>query len=99
MLLKTKFFFKKHLNWHSLCIINNKDLFEDPFYILANILFEPLEKMLPWFYKLKNKHQYVIVSGILEEQVDELVKTAQNLGYELKNKFNKNGWSALMFFC
>jgi ribosomal protein L11 methyltransferase len=66
--------------------------------ILANILYEPLVEMFPRFELIKGgKDQHLILSGILDEQVDDLIIVGKKSNYILLKQCSKKGWASLLF--
>ncbi|MBI2785975.1 MAG: 50S ribosomal protein L11 methyltransferase [Legionella longbeachae] len=64
--------------------------------IIANILLAPLLILKDRFHQLLNTGGMLIVSGLLEEQALELIKTYGSL-FHLVHQENLNGWSLLAF--
>ena len=66
--------------------------------ILANILYDPLVEMFPHFELIKgSKDQHLILSGVLDEQVDDLILVGKESNYILVKHYSKKGWSSLLF--
>ena len=63
--------------------------------IIANILAGPLKEMAGDLAAVLDENGYVILSGILDEQADDVIAayTAQNL--TLRDHTHLNGWSTL----
>lgn len=63
--------------------------------IFANILAGPLLGLAPEIANAMTNDGTVILSGILDEQADTLIKAYENQGLELKNHGHLAGWSTL----
>ena len=69
---------------------------ESPFdLILANILKGPLIELAPDMEKFSNYDGYVILSGILNEQADEVIKSYENHGFKKVDHLIIGEWSTL----
>ena len=69
---------------------------ESPFdLILANILKGPLIELAPDMEKFCNYDGYVILSGILNEQADEVIKSYENHGFKKVDHLIISEWSTL----
>ncbi|WP_115703947.1 50S ribosomal protein L11 methyltransferase [Legionella sainthelensi] len=64
--------------------------------IMANILLAPLLNLKERFHHLLKNEGMLIVSGILEEQVFEIIKTYDSM-FTLLHQEKLNGWSLLAF--
>lgn len=64
--------------------------------IIANILLAPLLTLKERFYRLLKNEGMLIVSGILEEQAFEIIKTYDSM-FTLLHQEKLNGWSLLAF--
>ncbi|KTC82425.1 50S ribosomal protein L11 methyltransferase [Legionella cherrii] len=64
--------------------------------IIANILLAPLISLKERFQQLLNPEGMLIVSGILEEQAPELIKTYASMFVVVRQE-NLSGWSLLAF--
>ncbi|MCW8408435.1 50S ribosomal protein L11 methyltransferase [Legionella sp. PATHC035] len=64
--------------------------------IIANILLAPLISLKERFQELLNPEGMLIVSGILEEQAPELIKTYDSMFVVVRQE-NLSGWSLLAF--
>lgn len=64
--------------------------------MIANILLSPLLQLKEVFHKLLNPQGRLLVSGILNEQVQGLVKEYEN-HFALQQTYNHEGWSLLEF--
>ncbi|WP_133139743.1 50S ribosomal protein L11 methyltransferase [Legionella genomosp. 1] len=64
--------------------------------MIANILLSPLLQLKEVFHKLLNPQGRLLVSGILNEQVEGLVKEYEN-HFALQQTYNHEGWSLLEF--
>ncbi|ARB93454.1 50S ribosomal protein L11 methyltransferase [Legionella longbeachae] len=64
--------------------------------IIANILLAPLLTLKERFHRLLKNEGILIVSGILEEQTSEIIKTYDSM-FALLHQEKLNGWSLLAF--
>lgn len=71
---------------------------ERPFdLVVANILKGPLEALAPRIRALGNAPgALILLSGLLEEQKDDVVQCYQALGYTLKKQKAQHGWACLL---
>lgn len=65
--------------------------------VIANILFKVLAPMMSELASAVNKGGHVILSGLIEEQVDEMLCLAAQQGLSFSFSENINGWVALVF--
>lgn len=61
--------------------------------LIANILAEPLINLAPIFKKLLNPGGRFALSGILAEQVDQIMQCYQGIGFKLDDPIMKDGWA------
>ena len=66
-------------------------------FIIANILPVVLKPMAPELYPYLNKGGYLILSGILHEQVHNVHDVYDNLGLKLKNQIEVGEWASLLY--
>ena len=64
--------------------------------IVANILLTPLVKLSREISRHHHNNGYLIISGILKEQVNKLVKY-YSYAYKLEKKILLDNWSCLIF--
>lgn len=65
--------------------------------ITANILLNPLIEMVDDFYKYLAKNGYLILSGFLDTQVNQLVEVFKSKGFKLVEIKEKNDWKSVIF--
>ena len=63
--------------------------------IYANILAGPLKEMAPDLSKYLSSNGYAILSGMLEDQANEVLEAHKNQGLELVDRIDIDGWSSL----
>ena len=66
--------------------------------LIANILLTPLIKLQGRFRQLLKNDGTLVVSGLLEEQADELI-TAYSADFTHTSSFIHDGWALLVFSC
>lgn len=77
--------------------ISMPDALQDPVdLIIANILLAPLMSLNDRFYQLLNPGAYLVVSGILTEQADLLIKNYES-SFSHVATHDQDGWSLLVF--
>ncbi len=64
--------------------------------IFANILFGPLKDLAPSFKIILKPNSFIILSGILSNQIIKIVNRYKMLGFILKKKFILNGWGTII---
>jgi len=64
--------------------------------VIANILAGPLISMAPDLAAVLKKDGFVILSGMLDEQTDDVLVAYQTLGFTLRERIDMRGWSALL---
>lgn len=64
--------------------------------IISNILFKPLIDIASDISKNINKNGYIILSGILNTQVDDLILKYNEFGFKILKQFNEGEWSAII---
>ncbi|MFM8453376.1 MAG: 50S ribosomal protein L11 methyltransferase [Gammaproteobacteria bacterium] len=69
----------------------------DADFIVANILAKPLIALGPIFKRLLAPNGLLAITGILENQVEELINSYCVLDLKLKTRTNSEGWSLLEF--
>lgn len=63
--------------------------------IIANILAKPLQELMPLFTKLIKPGGYIVLSGILEEQIQEVTNTYQAT-FQFTTSTLREGWGCLV---
>ncbi len=63
--------------------------------IIANILSRTLKEMAPAIAAASDENGYVILSGILKEQADEVSGVFAAAGFRLRGRFDVDEWSTL----
>lgn len=77
--------------------ISTPDILTTPVDLLiANILLTPLMNLQARFHQLLKTNGTLVVSGVLEEQVDELI-TAYQAYFTPTKTLKQNGWALLVF--
>lgn len=77
--------------------ISMPEALQDPVdLIIANILLAPLMSLNDRFYQLLNPGAYLVVSGILTEQADLLIKNYES-SFAHVATHDQDGWSLLVF--
>lgn len=64
--------------------------------IIANILAGPLIEMAPALKEVLDVNGYVVLSGMLREQADDVLKVYKNHGMNLKRRYDIDEWSTLV---
>lgn len=64
--------------------------------IFANILANPLKEMSPQAYKALNKNGYYLISGFIENQEEDIIKTHTDLGFNLIKTYQIENWRAAL---
>ena len=65
--------------------------------IVANILLKTLKKLPKKMNEHNNLNGYLIISGILKKQINDLNRYYRSFKYKLNYKFIQNEWAALIF--
>tara|TARA_R110000868_G_scaffold263645_1_gene522303 strand:- start:110 stop:1006 length:897 start_codon:yes stop_codon:yes gene_type:complete len=65
--------------------------------IIANILPAPLKAMAPDMYPCLAKNGYLILSGILHEQADDVIAVHSALGLTLQDHIKIGDWTSLLY--
>lgn len=66
-------------------------------FIIANILPVVLKPMAPDIELALNKDGYLILSGILQEQADNVINVYDNLGLTLEDRIDIGDWVSLLY--
>ena len=69
---------------------NNYDL------VFANILFSPLYKLTPMFKKIIKPNSFLILSGLLKEQIPYIINRYNNLGFKEEKKIILEDWGSVI---
>ncbi len=64
--------------------------------IFANILFSPLKKLAPLFKLVIKPNSFLILSGLLNEQIPYIINFYNKYGFKEKKIFYLNGWGAII---
>lgn len=81
-----------------LLLPKEKDKFETSYeLVFANILAPVLKEYKEWLSNLTSRGGYLILSGILKEQVADLVDFYKDSGLELIDQETKNDWACLVY--
>lgn len=64
--------------------------------IIANILAGPLKEMAPDLKAVSDENGYVILSGMLHTQADEVLSVYEGLGFSKKDRIDIDKWSTLV---
>ena len=64
--------------------------------VFANILFIPLFRLAPVFKKIMKYNSFLILSGVLEEQVPYITNRYNQFGFREEKKIITNGWGLLI---
>ncbi len=64
--------------------------------IIANILAGPLKDMAGDMKTVLDENGFVILSGMLNEQADDVLKSYEDLGLKLKQRYDLDEWSTLV---
>ncbi len=64
--------------------------------IVANILAQPLIELAPQMSKIATPDAKIILSGILEEQAEEVIAVYFSAGFTLEERLIKNEWAILI---
>ena len=65
--------------------------------ITANIVADVLIAMKDYFVRYLRDGGTLIISGIIEERMDEVLTTIENFGFKRQNVSIKEGWAAAQF--
>ncbi len=69
---------------------NNYDL------VFANILFTPLYKLTPIFKQIIKPNSFVILSGLLKEQIPYIINRYNNFGFKEEKKIISEDWGSVI---
>ena len=64
--------------------------------IFANILFGPLKKLAPLFSLIIKPNSFLILSGLLKEQIPYTINHYKKFGFQKKKIFYLNGWGSII---
>ena len=64
--------------------------------IFANILFGPLTSLAPRFKFISKPNSFIILSGLLRNQITNIVNRYKMFGFNLKKKIIINGWGTVI---
>ncbi len=78
--------------------VNGQAAFAPPFeVVVANILFVVLQKIIPELAAITKKDGLLILSGVLVEDADDMIKLALAEGMKLLDQGVLDGWACLTF--
>ena len=66
--------------------------------ILCNILASVIKQLIPHFYEIINRHGYLILSGILSSQKEEIIKLLNLYHFKIDNVLSKKDWICIKAF-
>jgi len=64
--------------------------------IFANILFGPLNILAPRLKFISKPNSFIILSGLLSNQITNIVNRYRKFGFKLKKKIIVNGWGTII---
>ena len=64
--------------------------------IFANILFGPLISLAPKLRFISKPNCFIILSGLLSNQITNIVNKYKLFGFKLKKKIIINGWGTII---
>ena len=64
--------------------------------IFANILFTPLYKLTPVFKKIIKPNSFLILSGLLKEQIPYIINRYNNFGFKVEKKIILEDWGSVI---
>lgn len=64
--------------------------------ILANILFGPLISLAPRLSFISKPNSFIILSGVLSNQITNIINRYKMFGFKLKKKIIINGWGTVI---
>lgn len=65
--------------------------------ILCNILKQPLIDLCENFCEILNENGYIITSGFIKNQENEVVDCYESFGFELENRIQIDDWLSILF--
>ena len=82
-----------HSNSNKMNNINKKKYYD---LIFANILFGPLKSLAPRLKFISKPNSFLILSGLLSNQITNIVNRYKMFGFKLKKKIIINGWGTVI---
>ena len=84
---------------HRIKILDTRveDIKETYSLIMANLRFPTLNQLCPHMSGITRKKGAVVVSGIKSEEIDDLLDTFVQNGFQCTWKANEKGWAGLVF--
>ena len=82
-----------HSNSNKMKNINKKKYYD---LIFANILFGPLTSLAPRLKFISKPNSFIILSGLLSNQITNIVNRYKMFGFKLKKKIIINGWGTVI---
>ena len=64
--------------------------------IFANILFGPLKNLAPRLKFISKPNSFIVLSGLLSNQITNIVNRYKMFGFKLKKKIIINGWGTVI---
>ena len=64
--------------------------------VFANILFGPLKKLAPLYSYIIKPNSFLILSGLLNEQIPYIINWYNKHGFKEKKIFSLNGWGSII---
>ena len=64
--------------------------------IFANILFDPLTSLAPRLKFISKPNSFIVLSGLLSNQITNIVNRYKMFGFKLKKKIIINGWGTVI---
>ena len=64
--------------------------------VFANILFGPLKKLAPLYSFIIKPNSFLILSGLLNEQIPYIINWYNKYGFKEKKIFSLNGWGSII---
>ena len=64
--------------------------------IFANILFGPLTSLAPRLKFISKPNSFIVLSGLLSNQITNIVNRYKMFGFKLKKKIIINGWGTVI---
>ncbi len=78
--------------------IKREEIFKNFDLILCNILASVIKPLIPIFYEILNFHGYLILSGILSTQKEEIIKLLILHHFKIDNVLSKKDWICIKAF-
>ena len=85
-------------NQGSFLEIKNKKILKNYDLILCNILASVIKPLIPHFHEVLNSHGFLILSGILDSQKEEIIKLLNLYHFKIDNVSSKKDWICIKSF-